>query len=80
MLYNLARPDVILMAVTSQVHPTPTLGEVWINQWEAAGLLKPSAIKPVVATLEQDLVLRRLGPLDPHDQSALRRAISQIIG
>src|SRR5205814_9131886 len=30
-----------------------SLGEVWVGQWQAAGLLKPSAIKPVFATLEQ---------------------------
>jgi mRNA interferase MazF len=50
--YNSARPDIVVMAVTSQVRPTPAFGEVWINQWQAAGLLKPSAIKPVFATLE----------------------------
>lgn len=78
--YNMARPDVIVMAITSQLHPIVALGEVWVSQWTAAGLLKPSAIKPVIATLEQNLVLRRLGPLDPSDQSALRRAMAQIIG
>lgn len=78
--YNLAKPDVVVMAVTSQLRPTPELGEVWIGQWQAAGLLKPSAVKPVFATLEQDLVLRQLGTLASNDQTALRRAISQILG
>ena len=53
--YNQAKPDVVVMAVTSQFRPSPSLGEVWIAQWQAAGLLKPSAIKPVFATLEQRL-------------------------
>jgi mRNA interferase MazF len=39
------------MAVTSQFRPSPALGEVWLDQWEVAGLLKPSAAKPVFATL-----------------------------
>jgi len=43
-----------------------------------AGLLKPSVVKPVFATLE--LVLRRLGALDDNDQTVLRKAISEIIG
>ncbi len=27
--YNLERPDLIMMPVTSQLRPTPALGEVW---------------------------------------------------
>ncbi len=78
--YNLAKPDVVVMAVTSQLRPLSTLGEVWIGQWQEANLLKPSAIKPVFATLEQTLVRRRLGALRPTDQTALRRAIGEILG
>ncbi len=79
-VYNLARPDLVMMAVTSQLRPTPALGEVWLRQWQVAGLLKPSAVKPVLATLEQGLVIRKLGALASEDQDALRRAIGQIIG
>jgi hypothetical protein len=39
-----------------------------------------SAIKPIFATLEQRLVLRKLGTLEAGDQSALRKAIGEIIG
>jgi mRNA interferase MazF len=78
--YNGARPDVVVMAVTSQLRPVPTLGEVWVSRWEAAGLLKPSAIKPVFATIEQRLVIRHLGVLQSADQAALRKAIGETIG
>jgi len=78
--YSTSRPDVIVMAVTSQVRPQAGFGEVWVSRWQAAGLLKPSAIKPVIATLEQRLVLRRLGALGREDQAALRTAIAEIIG
>ncbi|MEW6598995.1 MAG: type II toxin-antitoxin system PemK/MazF family toxin [Pseudomonadota bacterium] len=79
-VYGLERPDVIMMAVTSQMRPTPALGEVWLNRWREAGLLKTSAVKPVIATLEKGLIIRRLGRLADEDQAALRTAISQIIG
>jgi mRNA interferase MazF len=78
--YNSARPDIVVMAVTSQVRPTPAFGEVWIGQWQVAGLLKPSAIKPVFATLEQTLVIRQLGALDADDLAALRAAIDEVLG
>jgi len=79
-LYNDTRPDVIVMAVTSQLRPTPGRFDVGVMQWRAAGLLKPSAVKPIFATLEQALVLRRLGALDPADKAALRKAIQEMLG
>jgi mRNA interferase MazF len=78
--YNTARPDAVIMAITSQLHSPPSWGEVLIGQWQAANLLKPSAIKPVFATLEQTLILKRLGRLHPSDQSALRQAIAAVLG
>lgn len=78
--YNQARPDIVVMAITSQFRPSPTLGEVWLSQWQAAGLLKPSAIKPVFATLERTLIIRQLGTLAVADQIAVRNAIKQTLG
>lgn len=78
--YNSARPDIIIMAITSQLRATAGLGEVWISQWRAAGLLKPSAVKPVIATIEQRMIQGRLGRLETQDQSALRAAIAAIVG
>jgi mRNA interferase MazF len=79
-IYNSSKPDVIIMAVTSQMRAVPTLGEHWIRQWQAAGLLKPSAVKPIIATLEQRLILKTLGTLAMQDQEALRQIIGQIVG
>jgi mRNA interferase MazF len=80
--YNAAKPDIIVMAITSQFRPSGSLGEVWIKGWRAANLLKASAIKPVFATLdlEQNLVLRRLGVLEAQDQSALHNGINAVLG
>ena len=52
--YNQKRPDLIIMAVTSQIKPASIIGEVIIQEWQAAGLLKPSAIKPVITTIEKN--------------------------
>jgi mRNA interferase MazF len=78
--YSTAKPDVVVMAITSQLRPAPGLGEVWVGQWQAAGLLKPSAVKPVFATIEQGLVIRRLGTLAAADQATLRKAIAETLG
>ncbi|MDB5438183.1 MAG: type toxin-antitoxin system PemK/MazF family toxin [Caulobacteraceae bacterium] len=79
-VYNVERPDVVLMPITSQLRPAPALGEAWISDWRAAGLLKPSAVKPLLATLEQSLIIRRLGALTMSDQKHLFAALHAILG
>ncbi len=78
--YNTARPDVVIMAITSKLRPSPELGEVWIEDWQSAGLLKPSAVKPVFATIERVLIDRPLGMLGAAGKSALRQAIGEMLG
>ncbi len=78
--YHLERPDLIIMAVTSQVRPSATVGEVLITDWQAAGLLKPSAIKPVLTSIEKSLILRKLGRLEEADRQELREALQKILG
>lgn len=78
--YNQARPDIILIAITSQVKTIPGFGETLINDWQNAGLLKPSVIKPVIFTIEQMLVKRTLGQITEKDQESLKKSINGIIG
>ncbi len=78
--YHRQRPDLIIMAVTSQ-RPTPgSAGEAEVQNWQAAGLLKPSVFKPVLTTIDPVLILKRLGQLTPPDQARLRQALAQILG
>ncbi len=50
--------DVIIMAITSQIQHISDIGERRLKDWKAEGLLKPSAIKSAVSTLEQKLIVR----------------------
>ena len=45
--YHRERPDVIVVAVTSRTGNPASVGEVMIEDWREAGLLKVSLIKPV---------------------------------
>ena len=60
--------------------PAPTVGEVAIERWQEAGLLKPSVIKPLLATIEDNLILHQLGTLHFEDQASLRRVLAEILG
>jgi mRNA interferase MazF len=78
--YNGARPDVVLMAVSSQVRTPLGFGELFLNDWSHAGLPKPSLVKPIFATFEQRLVIKTLGALAPIDQSALSANMRSLLG
>ena len=58
----------------------PAFGEAPVRDWQAAGLLKSSLIKPVITSLEQHLLRKILGRLSDHDQRALREIIMAVVG
>jgi len=77
--YQLHRSDLILMAVTSQLRSSPSYGELVVQEWAKAGLVKPSVIKPVIATLHARLVLANRGKLQGRDLDALRSLLREIL-
>lgn len=77
--YHANRRDLIIMAITSQVHTPLGFGEAFVADWQGAGLIKPSVLKPVLTTIEQGLVLRNMGKVSDRDLQTLRATISQII-
>lgn len=79
-VYNRERRDLILLAITSQIQPSVFHGEASIAEWQAAGLVKPSILKPVVTTVDRGLVRRKLGRLNQSDLQELRRVLSVILG
>ena len=68
------------MALTSQQPSTLSVGEVQVQDWQGAGLLKPSVLKPVLTTIDPALVLKRLGHLTQSGHAALRQALTTILG
>jgi len=68
------------MAVTNQMRQPSGFAEIIIQDWQGAGLLKPSAIKPVVFTAEKRIVLKQLGRLKEADRQALGEVFGKIIG
>jgi mRNA interferase MazF len=78
--YQQGRPDVILMAITSQIRHPLAYGEYLLQDWQQAGLLKPSVLKPLIATLEQTQVVKLMGQLSPTDQQGLHNTLQTILG
>lgn len=78
--YNIGRADLIIMAITSRLHQVDKLGEVLVNDWQKAGLIKPSVFKPILATIENTLVLKQLGSLQKEDRKTLILILQEILG
>lgn len=77
--YQASRPDIILLAITSQVRQPLGFGESMLSDWQDAGLLKPSVFKPLIATIEQSLIIRSMGQLSPRDRQALHRILGSLL-
>lgn len=77
--YNAQRPDLIVMAVTSQLRPQNRF-DIPLQDWQQAGLLKPSVTKPVIATIENTLVIRALGRLSDKDRATLAEQLAKFLG
>ena len=56
------------------------MGDVVVAHWREAGLLKPSVIKPVLATVERGLVIRKLGRLSDEELALLRAVLRVVLG
>lgn len=78
--YQQGRPDVILMAITSQIRQTLAFGEHSLIDWQHAGLLKPSVLKPLIATVEQSQIVKIMGQLSATDQQGLQNTLQTILG
>ena len=78
--YQQHRPDVILLAITSQLRQPLGFGEVLIRDWQAANLLKPSLLKPIVFTAERSIIRKSMGQLSAHDAQALRSLLTRLLG
>jgi mRNA interferase MazF len=78
--YQQNRPDVILMAITSQIRQPLQTGEALLQNWQAAGLAIPSVLKPLIATIEQGRIVKTMGQLSQDDQNSLKKVIQTILG
>jgi len=78
--YNNVSLDIVIMAITSQIDKSLGIGECMIKNWKEAGLLKPSSVKPAISTIEQKLVLKKLGKLSSEDLVSTDKTLKDFLG
>lgn len=79
-LYNQTKSDLIVMAITSQIRINTELDTMIIKDWQVAGLLKESMVKPIIFTIEKSLIRKTLGHLGQTDKKNLKRTMTLILG
>lgn len=79
-IYNRAKTDVILMPISSQTRLQNQFATTIVQHWQQAGLLKESIIKPVIFTVEKQLIKKALGVLHETDTYQLKQNSALIIG
>ncbi|MBW3622310.1 MAG: type II toxin-antitoxin system PemK/MazF family toxin [Armatimonadetes bacterium] len=78
--FNDAGIKLIVAAVTSNIAAPFRPGDTLLRDWESAGLLKPSAVRGVLATVDKSEVMRNLGTLTDTDLIAVDRGLSEVLG
>ena len=77
--YNRSQVNLIVAAISSQVTKSE-VGDCLIQHWQAAGLLKPSQVKATISTIEQNMVMRKLGTLNLNDLKAVEQSLADVLG
>lgn len=76
-LYNVYHYDVIAMAITSKVEKNE---KYVIQNWQDCGLIKESALKPLIFSIEKSLIIKRIGEITGNDNSLLKQVFIDIFG
>jgi mRNA interferase MazF len=68
--------DIVLLPLTSRPQPDDGIA---IECWQQAGLLQPTWIKPLIATLAATMLTRTLGQIDRTDRPRVTHALRLLI-
>ena len=79
-LYNSSKREDLLVLAISGSQKNKLSFEPEIEEWQEAGLLKPSILKASIATIDQSLVIQKLGSLAKEDQNHLNQLLELVIG
>jgi mRNA interferase MazF len=79
-IYHAARSEFLLAYVSSQLSQANPAIDYMLADWAAAGLLKPSFVRPKVTAIEPALVVYRVGALSARDLLEVDRCLRRAMG
>lgn len=78
--FQQAGSKLIVAGITSTIAPPFRPGDVLLNDWREAGLVKPSAVRGLVTVIDRNQIVRRLGQLSRSDFALVEQSIAGIMG
>src|SRR5437763_797394 len=78
--YHAKQPDLMLVPLTSKIAAATGEFDYVLKDWNAAGLKKESALKPVVATLDPTLAVHRIGTVSEADIGEIEARLRLALG
>ncbi|MFH1282195.1 MAG: type II toxin-antitoxin system PemK/MazF family toxin [bacterium] len=76
--YHKGRQEVIIAAITSNVHRVLP-GDTVITEWESAGLKFPSLVAGILQTMKREMIIRKFGALTKKDFKKVKRNIKKLL-
>ena len=74
-VYQSVRPELLLAYVSSQISKADAVVDYILNDWQTAGLLKPSFVRPKIAAIEPSLIVHQVGQLSAQDMAEVERRL-----
>jgi len=68
-------PDILISFITSKLDRDKRFGDYKIKRWEESKLPKPSMIRMKFATIDQTIVIKKIGRLSESDISEFQKEI-----
>jgi mRNA interferase MazF len=59
--------DLIICFITSHITSQKRIGDYLIKEWESSNLPKPSMIRIKLATIDQSIIIKKIGKLSKSD-------------
>ena len=78
--FHQAGSKLIVAGLTGTVSPPFRPGDVLVQDWQQAGLAKPSAMRNLIITVDRNEVVRVLGRLTPLDLARVEQGVAEVMG
>ena len=78
--YHRGGSKLVVAGLTSNVMSSARFGDVPIQHWQKAGLVKPSVFRGVMMPVDELDIARPMGVLDAADFERLEVSIAEILG
>lgn len=80
--FHTSKIDIIGIAmITSQIEGYRLGGDVLIEQWKEANLLYPSLVRlSKMASIDSDLIDKKLGHIQPDDIASIKKSFQKLFG